>query len=120
MTEGEFPFRSFTMRSEGYDRTEVDSYVGELQSEITEQRRALEAAAHSGDGDTRLHDPEGAVTRTLAIAQETADRVLHDAQVEADRRRAEADEARDRCHRRRRRTCRTAAGRHGSSSGRSA
>lgn len=92
MTEGEFPFRSFTMRSEGYDRTEVDSYVGELQSEITEQRRALEAAAHSGDGDTRLHDPEGAVTRTLAIAQETADRVLHDAQVEADRRRAEADE----------------------------
>ncbi len=94
MTEGEFPFRSFTMRSEGYDRTEVDSYVDELQSEITEQRRAIEAATHGGEGasDTRLHDPEGAVTRTLAIAQETADRVLHDAQVEADRRRAEADE----------------------------
>ncbi|MBT5757545.1 MAG: DivIVA domain-containing protein, partial [Acidimicrobiaceae bacterium] len=44
MTEGECPFRSFTMRSEGYDRDEVDAYVGELQSEITEQRRALAAA----------------------------------------------------------------------------
>ncbi len=93
MTEGEFPFRSFTMRSEGYDRPEVDSYVDELQGEITELRRAIETAAQSGSGsDTRLHDPEGAVTRTLAIAQETADRVLHDAQVEADGRRAEADE----------------------------
>jgi F0F1-type ATP synthase membrane subunit b/b' len=39
-----------------------------------------------------LHDPEGAVTRTLAIAQETADRVLYDSQVEADGRRAQADE----------------------------
>lgn len=92
MTEGEFPFRSFTMRSEGYDRTEVDSYVHDLQNEIVELRRALETATPSNDGDTRLHDPEGAVTRTLAIAQETADRVLHDAQVEADRRRSEADE----------------------------
>lgn len=93
MTEGEFPFRSFTMREEGYDRSEVDSYVQELQGEITELRRALDTATHSSDGsDTRLHDPEGAVTRTLAIAQETADRVLHDAQVEADRRRAEADQ----------------------------
>lgn len=92
MTEGEFPFRSFTMRSEGYDRSEVDSYISELQNEIVEQRRALETATPSNAADTRLHDPEGAVTRTLAIAQETADRVLHDAQVEADRRRAEADE----------------------------
>ena len=92
MTEGEFPFRSFTMRSEGYDRSEVDAYVAELQNEIVEQRRALDAATHTSDSDTRLHDPEGAVTRTLAIAQETADRVLHDAQVEADRRRTEADE----------------------------
>ncbi len=31
MTEGEFPFRSFTMRSEGYDRDEVDTYVWDLQ-----------------------------------------------------------------------------------------
>lgn len=92
MTEGEFPFRNFTMRSEGYDQGEVDAYVSELQGEIVEQRRALDAAAGTAGGDTRLHDPEGAVTRTLAIAQETADRVLHDAQVEADRRRTEADE----------------------------
>ena len=92
MTEGEFPFRGFTMRSEGYDRDEVDAYVGELQSEIAEQRRALAAATHISGNDIRLHDPEGAVTRTLAIAQETADRVLHDAQVDADGRRAEADE----------------------------
>jgi cell division septum initiation protein DivIVA len=92
MTEGEFPFRSFTMRSEGYDRNEVDTYVGDQQNEIVELRRALDTATHASAGDTRLHDPEGAVTRTLAIAQETADRVLHDAQVEADRRRAEADE----------------------------
>ncbi len=94
MTEGEFPFRSFTMRSEGYDRSEVDNYVDELQREIVEQRRALETATPDNDGsrDSRLHDPEGAVIRTLAIAQETADRVLHDAQVEADRRRSEADE----------------------------
>lgn len=94
MSDGEFPFRSFTMRSEGYDSNEVDSYVEELRSEILEVRRALETATPSGDGaaDSRLHDPEGAVTRTLAIAQETADRVLHDSQVEADRRRAEADE----------------------------
>lgn len=82
------------MRSEGYDSNEVDSYVDELRSEIVEVRRALETATPSGDApaDSRLHDPEGAVTRTLAIAQETADRVLHDSQVEADRRRAEADE----------------------------
>jgi len=92
MTEGEFPFRSFTMRSEGYDRGEVDNYVEELQREIVEQRRALETATTHVEADTRLHDPEGAVTRTLAIAQETADRVLHDAQVEADRRRTEADQ----------------------------
>ena len=92
MTEGEFPFRSFTMRSEGYDRSEVDTYVGDQQNEIVELRRALDTATDASAGDTRLHDPEGAVTRTLAIAQETADRVLHDAQVEADRRRAEADE----------------------------
>lgn len=92
MTEGEFPFRSFTMRSEGYDRNEVDTYVDDQQNEIVELRRALAAATHVSAGDTRLHDPEGAVTRTLAIAQETADRVLHDSQVEADRRRAEADE----------------------------
>jgi len=94
MTDGEFPFRSFTLRSDGYDNDEVDTYIGELQTEITELRRALETATPSGGShaDTRLHDPEGAVTRTLAIAQETADRVLHDSQVEADRRRAEADE----------------------------
>lgn len=92
MTEGEFPFRSFTMRAEGYDRGEVDIYIEELQREIVEQRRALETATAQTDADTRLHDPEGAVTRTLAIAQETADRVLHDAQVEADRRRTEADQ----------------------------
>jgi|GEM_PF-1101700 len=92
MTEGEFPFRSFTMRSEGYDRDEVDAYVQDLQTEINELRRALETATPQTAGDTRLHDPEGAVTRTLAIAQETADRVLHDAQVESDRRRAEASE----------------------------
>lgn len=94
MTEGDFPFRSFNLRPEGYDRGEVDAYIGELQSEITELRQALETAtpASEADGDIRLHDPEGAVTRTLAIAQETADRVLHDAQVEAERRRSEADE----------------------------
>jgi len=92
MTEGEFPFRNLTMRSEGYDQSEVDSYVSELQKEIVEQRRALDAATATTGTDARLHDPEGAVTRTLAIAQETADRVLHDAQVEADRRRSEADE----------------------------
>ena len=92
MTEGEFPFRNLTMRSEGYDQSEVDSYVSELQKEIVEQRRALDAATATTSTDARLHDPEGAVTRTLAIAQETADRVLHDAQVEADRRRSEADE----------------------------
>jgi len=81
------------MRDEGYDRAEVDSYVSELQGEIVELRRALETATPAeGDHDSRLHDPEGAVTRTLAIAQETADRVLHDAQVDADRRRSEADE----------------------------
>lgn len=93
MTEGDFPFRSFTMREQGYDRSEVDSYADELRAEILELRRALDTATtQSSTGDARLHDPEGAVTRTLAIAQETADRVLHDAQVEADRRRAEADE----------------------------
>lgn len=93
MSDGEFPFRSFTVRAEGYDRDEIDSYVGELQSEISELRRARDAAAATSlEPDARLHDPEGAVTRTLAIAQETADRVLHDAQVEADRRRAEAEE----------------------------
>lgn len=92
MTEGEFPFRSFTMREQGYDRTEVDAYAEELRGEIIELRRALETATPSSDiADARLHDPEGAVIRTLAIAQETADRVLHDAQVEADRRRTEAD-----------------------------
>jgi len=94
MTDGEFPFRTFTMRSEGYDRTEVDGYLTELRSEVSELRRALDAAtlADPTSADARLHDPEGAVTRTLAIAQETADRVLHDAQIEADRRRSAADE----------------------------
>lgn len=89
----EFPFRNFTVRPEGYDRGEVDAYVGQLQGEIEELRRALDTATgDQSQADARLHDPEGAVTRTLAIAQETADRVLHDAQVEADRRRSEADE----------------------------
>ncbi len=92
MSDGEFPFQNFTVRAEGYDRGEVDAAIGRLQAEITEQRRALEAATPTSTADARLHDPEGAVTRTLAIAQETADRVLHDAQVEADRRRSEADE----------------------------
>ena len=92
MSDGEFPFQNFTVRAEGYDRGEVDAAMQRLQGEITEQRRALEAATPVDSADARLHDPEGAVTRTLAIAQETADRVLHDAQVEADRRRSEADE----------------------------
>lgn len=92
MSDGEFPFQNFTVRPEGYDRAEVDGAIGRLQNEILEQRRALDAATPSDTADARLHDPEGAVTRTLAIAQETADRVLHDAQVEADRRRSEADE----------------------------
>ena len=93
MTEGEFPNRDFTMRSEGYDPSEVDSLVGDLQSEILALRKSKGSTKKgSGSSDARLHDPEGAVTRTLAIAQETADRVLHDAQVEADRRRSEADE----------------------------
>lgn len=90
MTQADFPFRSFTLRAEGYDRGEVDGYVGELQAEIIELRRKVQSEA--ADGDVRLHDPEGAVARTLAVAQETADRVLHDANVDADRRRAEADE----------------------------
>lgn len=92
MSDGDFPFQSFTLRSEGYDQSEVDNYVAQLRGEIVEQRRALETATRASDDDARLHDPEGAVTRTLAIAQETADRVLHDAQVEADRRRIYAEE----------------------------
>lgn len=92
MSDDDFPFRSFTVRAEGYDRGEVDAYVAQLQGEISELRRAVESPSAAPAVDARLHDPEGAVTRTLAIAQETADRVLHDAQVEADRRRSEADE----------------------------
>lgn len=92
MSDGDFPFQSFTLRTEGYDESEVDAYVAQLRGEIVELRRALDTATHASEDDARLHDPEGAVTRTLAIAQETADRVLHDAQVEADRRRIYADE----------------------------
>lgn len=88
----EFPFQNFTVRSEGYDQDEVAERVRELESEIVELRRSVDNASAAGGADSRLHDPEGAVTRTLAIAQETADRLLHDGQVEADRRRAEADE----------------------------
>ncbi len=91
MSDGDFPFRSFTLREQGYDRTEVDATIAELQSTIAEQRRALNEGG-VGDSDARLHDPEGAVKRTLGIAQETADRVLHDARVEADRRRIDAEE----------------------------
>jgi len=92
MSDGDFPFQSFTLRPEGYDQGEVDSYISQLRGEIVELRRALDTATQLSEDDARLHDPEGAVTRTLAIAQETADRVLHDAQVEADRRRIYADE----------------------------
>ena len=34
MTEGDFPFRNFTIRGDGYDQDEVDAYVEELQSEV--------------------------------------------------------------------------------------
>lgn len=91
MTEGEFRSRSFTMRAEGYDRSEVDSYINELQRTIAELRRAADPAPSGAASAVRLHDPEGAVTRTLAIAQETADRLLHDAEVEAERRRVSAE-----------------------------
>ncbi len=92
MSDGEFPFRSFTIRPDGYDREEVDLYVEQLRGEVTELRRAVSVTDDGLDADVRLHDPEGAVKRTLAIAQETADRVLHDARVESDRRRTDADE----------------------------
>lgn len=88
----DFQNRSFTLRDEGYDRAEVDGHVRDMQGEISELRRALESSTSTATRDARLHDPDGAVKRTLAIAQETADRVLHDAQVEADRLRSEADE----------------------------
>jgi len=92
MTDGDSPFPHFTVRAEGYDRGEVDAYIAQLQGEVGELRSAAEADERSAVVDSRLHDPEGAVTRIVGAAQEMADRVTHDAQVEADRLRAEAEE----------------------------
>ena len=92
MTDGDSPFPHFTVRAEGYDRGEVDAYVAQLQAEVGELRSAAAADERSAVVDSRLHDPEGAVTRIVGAAQEMADRVTHDAQVEADRLRAEAEE----------------------------
>ena len=84
MTKGEVPFRSFTMRSEGYDRNEVDVYIEDQQNEIARLRRVVEAATYTVDGEMQLSGPEGEDNQTLGLSHETAERVLPDITVERD------------------------------------
>jgi hypothetical protein len=81
MTKGEVPFRSFTMRSEGYDRNEVDVYIEDQQNEIARLRRVVEAATYTVDGEMQLSGPEGEDNQTLGLSHETAERVLPMAQL---------------------------------------
>lgn len=102
MSESKSPGRFKTI-GKGYAPEEVDAYLGQLSLRITELDQELQAAkaerpawmppADPSGYDAELHDPEGAVERTLAIAQQTADRLLFEARAEADRLVAEATES---------------------------
>ena len=100
----------FSQRLRGYDIDEVDAFHAELVREIAQLNRQLtEVAERSTDagrsaaspsprrsqerpvGDTRLHDPDGAIQRMLAVAQRTADEVLSEARGDAEHLVAEAE-----------------------------
>lgn len=86
----------FREKFRGYDPDEVDAFleqvgtaIGQLQSRL---KAALEQAQAAGRSQPpaqtpsepgRLHDPDGALQRVLLAAQETADKVVHDAEAEA-------------------------------------
>jgi DivIVA domain-containing protein len=97
----------FSQRLRGYDIDEVDAFHAELVREIAQlNRRITEAAERSNEtedaasarrpqerplNDGRLHAPDGAIQRMLAIAQRTADEVMSEARDDADRLVGEAE-----------------------------
>ncbi len=91
----------FSQRLRGYDIDEVDAFHAELVREIAQLNRQLTELAERGNetggatsprrpqerpvSDGRLHDPDGAIQRMLAVAQRTADEVLSEARDDAER-----------------------------------
>ncbi|MDH3753568.1 MAG: DivIVA domain-containing protein [Acidimicrobiia bacterium] len=101
----------FSQRLRGYDIEEVDAFHAELIADIKALQRALEDARSRTDGPddrpersesrsrpetpARLHDPEGAIQRMLAVAQRTADEAVRDAKLEAAKAIADAEDRAD-------------------------
>lgn len=86
----------FHERFRGYDQDEVDAYIDRLanaaavmRGRLTELQCRVEAAEARavegwGDGES-LHETEETLTRTLVLAQRTADAAIAEAREEADR-----------------------------------
>lgn len=82
----------FHERFRGYDPDEVDAYVDRVakaaavvRGRLTELHERVEAAESRGGGAAPRSEAEETLTRTLVLAQRTADAAIAEAREEADR-----------------------------------
>jgi DivIVA domain-containing protein len=87
----------FHERYRGYDPDEVDAFVdrvaraaAEMRGRIAELHERVDAAEARGGGVGTHSDAEETLTRTLVLAQRTADAAIAEARQEADRMTADA------------------------------
>lgn len=84
--------RRFKTAFRGYDETEVDTFLDEVEVELTrllgnedELRKRLEAAQSAPPPQPVQSEAEEMLRRTLLLAQRTADETVASAQAEAER-----------------------------------
>ena len=89
--------RRFKNAFRGYDETEVDTFLDEVEVELTrllgeqdELRKKLQAAQAAPPPQTVQSEAEDMLRRTLVLAQRTADETVASAQAEAERMTSEA------------------------------
>src|SRR5437588_13075586 len=72
-------------RGEGYDESEVDAFLDEVQAELGRLNAEVEQLRSAVDQAPKQRDSEEAALRTLLIAQRTADETVAEARAEADK-----------------------------------
>lgn len=68
------------MKRGGYDPDQVDNHIRNLETEVRRLRHELESVKQKEFQPT-LYDPEGAVKKVLAAAQQAADKMVNEAET---------------------------------------
>lgn len=77
-------------RGEGYDESEVDAFLDEIQAELGRLTSEVDQLRAQLEQAPKTRDSEEAALRTLLIAQRTADETVAEARTEADKIAADA------------------------------